>query len=629
MASLPDGQLMPVEQLAMGCGSALGREVWSLPAMLQARAEASGDAPALWSLTGADGTWRAMSWREYRDDVARVVRGLRTLGLAAGERVGIMAPSCPRWDLLQMGILACGGVVVGMDANDLDANLDDVARRCRLTGLIVLDPSWERRFGSEAREGLRFVVHLGAGGSSERGISFDELARLGGSKPDHDWQSARADDPATILFTSGTTGAPKGIQYTHRQVCLAVASILAASPGIDHQTRLACWLPLSNMFQRIINALAIACGAQTYYVEDPREIMRHVGTIAPHVFIGVPRFYEKLHAGMMERVAAGPSWQRTLVHWALRAGDSRARALRDGLPRNALQRAYDGVADRLVLGRLRAVMGPNLRYLVSGSAPMPGWLLERFHAMGLLVLEAYGLSENVIPVAMNRFDAYRFGTVGRPLSGSEVRLAQDGELMVRGPGVIAAYYGEGQAGLLDGDGYLATGDYAAIDTDGFITLTGRKSEIIKTATGRRIAPAGIENVLLQAPAVQQVAVFGANRPFLIAVVVVSASTEGSRLAGDKEHPALRAACDRLRRELAGFLEPLPTFKRPAGLVVTTRPFSVGSGELTTNLKLRRGNIAMRYATEIDALYQRLEQAGGGSVLEAVAGREQDTALCSL
>jgi long-chain acyl-CoA synthetase len=357
--------------------------------------------------------------------------------------------------------------------------------------------------------------------------------------------------------------------------------------------------------------------------------MTHIGSIEPHLFIGVPRFYEKLYAGMIEKINQGSAWQQALVAWSLRVGESYTDVLRSGKRPNRLRRLYHGLADLLVLQRLRSVMGANLRYMVSGSAPMPLWLLERFHTMGLLVLEAYGMSENAIPVAANRLDAYRFGTVGRPMSGCEVRLANDGELMVRGPGVISSYYGEEQAGLLDADGYLASGDYATIDADGFITLIGRKSEIIKTATGRRIAPAGIESFLLKVPTVESAAVFGAGRPFLVAVVVVPTEALSLMVGENTGKSSLMAYCEWICPEFAKYLAPLPDYKRPAGLVVTTRPFTSEGGELTINLKLRRRNIAKCYAGELETLYRRLEQTKGGAMLEAADTKKGEIVLCSL
>ena len=625
---ISNGKATKLGQHALTLENRIGHDIWTIPAMLQARTERSSDASALWKSGSPDGTWHATSWREYRDVAASIAAGLKDLGIAPGERVGIMAPSCQHWDLVQMGVLAAQAVVVGLDPQDLDENLNVVAQSCGLAGLIVAHPSWLARFGIEARERLRFVIHFQATGNSDQGITYDSLLQLAAPHLEHTWHSAQPDDPATIIFTSGTTGAPKGIQYTHRQICSAVASILEAFPDIDEASHLVCWLPLSNMFQRMINMLAIGCGAQTYYVEDPREVMHYVGSAKPHVFIGVPRFYEKLYAGMIEEVRQGPAWRQGLVEWALRVGKGYAKALRCGRRPNLMGKLYHRLADYLVLRRFCGVMGSNLRYMVSGSAPMSLWLLEHFHAMGLLVLEAYGMSENAIPIAINQPNAYRLGTVGRPMSGCEVRLADDGELLVRGPGVISSYYGEGQAGLLDASGYLASGDYATIDADGFVTLIGRKSEIFKTSTGRRIAPAAIESFLSQVPSVENSAVFGADRPFLVAVVSISAKLLEVNAGAIAEQSGLIGHCERILPEIVRCLAPLPVYKRPAGLVVTTRPFTVEGGEVTTNLKLRRRNIAEKYSGELQALNQRLEGTRERPVLEA-ANVKEDIVLCSL
>lgn len=619
---------MTHEQYALSLKDRLKQDIWTVPAILQARADLSPDATALWKYETFDGTWSSIRWAEYRDNAARIAAGLKHLKLAPGERVGILAPSSPRWDHLHMGVLAAQGVVIGLDPHDLDDNLNIIAQRCNLTGLVVQEQSWLDRFRSDVRNQLRFVVHLDSNGDHDQGIAYEDLLRLSGACPLDSWHSVQPDAPATIIFTSGTSGAPKGIQYTHRQLCLAVASIIEAFPNVD-DGRQVCWLPLSNMFQRIINLAAIVCDSQTYYVEDPRTIMQHIDSIEPNFFIGVPYFYEKLYTGMVEKIKQGPAWQQAIVFRALRVGDSYAKLLREGKPVNVLRRFNHWLADRLVLQRLRKVMGGNLHYMLSGSAPMPLWLLERFHAMGLLVLEAYGLSENVIPVAVNRLDAYRFGSVGHPLIGCEVRLADDGELLVRGPGVISSYYGEEQAGLLDTNGYLASGDYATIDTDGFITLTGRKSEIIKTATGRRIAPAGIESFLLKVPSVEFAAVFGAGRPYLVAVVVIAMESSGLIDGKKTEQADLMAYCEQICPEIARYLAPLPDYKRPAGLIVTARPFTHKTGELTANLKLRRRTVAKRYAGELETLYRRLQRAKGATMLEKMNTNNGDIVLCSL
>ena len=572
------------------------RAGWTVPGLLSVRSADSPNEPALWQLA-ADEQWVASRWADYRQAVASLANGFRKLGLAPGDRVAILAPSSKEWDYVQLAILAAGGVAVGLDPHGLDEHTQEIARRCGFSGVVLQDPRLLEKLGDEARRNLRFVVSIEACADP----AIVELSSLITDDVQGDgWNQAQADAAATIIFTSGTTGAPKGIEYTHRQICQAVAAILSAFPEIAEGSRLACWLPLSNLFQRIINLCAIGCCAQTFYLADPREIMRFVASIAPHVFIGVPRFYEKLYAGMQQALASKPAWQQTLVRWALDVGERHAAARRAGVPGGPLLTLQLAVAERLVLSKLRVILGPNLRFLISGSAPMPVWLLERFHAMGLLVLEAYGLSENIIPVALNRPDQFRFGSVGLPLG--EVQLAEDGELLVRGPGVFRAYFGEhGSEARIDSDGFLASGDFAAIDADGFITLTGRKAEIFKTSTGRRVAPALIESLLRQLPQVDYAAVFGAGRTQPTALLVISEAA----WRGDPH-----SFCERLRRDAQRALAPLPAYLHPAGVALTTRMFTIAGGELTANLKMRRRAIEASFAEILGELCRHLDDAAG-------------------
>ena len=574
------------------------RAGWTVPGLLAVRSSDSPNAAALWQLD-ADEKWVASTWADYRQAVATLATGFRKLGLAQGDRVAILAASSKEWDYAQLAILAAGGVAVGLDPHGLDEHAQEIARRCGFSGVVLQDPSLLEKLGDEAGRKLRFVVSIEP--CAEPGV-VDLASLIAKDVPGDDWNQAQADAVATIIFTSGTTGAPKGIEFSHRQICLAAAAILSVFPEIAEGSRQACWLPLSNLFQRIINICAIGRGAQTFYLADPREIMRFVASIAPDVFIGVPRFYEKLYAGIEQVLASQPAWQRGIAHWALRVGERQAVAQRAGLSSGPLQTVQRAVAERLVLSKLRAILGPNLRFMISGSAPMPVWLLERFHAMGLLVLEAYGLSENIIPVALNRPGQFRFGSVGLPLPGCEVRLAYDGELLVRGPGVCRAYIGEaGSEARIDSAGFLASGDFATIDSDGYVTLTGRKSEIFKTSTGRRVAPALIESLLRQLPQVDYAAVFGAGRTQPTALLVISE-------AAWREDP--HSFCQRFRREAQRALAPLPAYLHPAGVALTTRLFTIAAGELTANLKLRRRTIEANFGEVLGELCGHLDHAAG-------------------
>lgn len=609
---------------------ALGTEIDTLPALLWQRAALTPSATALWSLS-AQQHWQALSWQAYRDQAARIAAALSEQGLQPGERVGLMAPSSVAWDSAQMGILAAAGVVVGLDPHDRDDALNAIAQQCNLAGLVVSDEGQLGRFHAEIQDRLHFVLFIGSAPQRPRpqDLSLDEI--LGRPLPAAEgWPRARPDDPATIIFTSGTTGTPKGIQYRHRQFITAVSAIIDALPEIDRHYRLACWLPLSNLFQRMINVCAIAAGAQTYYVENPRDIMRHIGSIAPHIFIGVPRFYEKLYAGITDKLSQAAPWQRRLVHWALEQGDAYATRLRDHQPPTLAISIKQRLADRLVLQRLRAIMGANLLFMVSGSAPMPRRLLEQFHAMGLLVLEAYGLSENIVPIAMNRPDRYRFGSVGLPLKTNQLRVADDGELLVSGPGVFEGYdQANAATDHRDEQGTLSTGDYASIDADGFVTLQGRKSEIFKTSTGRKIAPAGIEAVLRQLPDVEQAAVFGASERFLVAILAIEPTAWGLALTAEKQEDQtpLIGRCPALSEALGHCLQALPTYQRPAGVIVLSRAFSIERGELTTNLKLRRQEVGNAFAEPLRRLYQLLSEPQPEPIL--LAHGEDSLLMCPL
>ena len=572
----------------------------TITALLADRAARSPTDPAQWERV-ADGHWEPTTWKALRDQVARLSRGLRDIGVVAGERVAILAAGSSWWDRMHLAVAAARAVVVGLDPHAGGAQLGSQLALTHPVGIVVDHLSALDALSPAARASLRFVVHLSPEGGAPQAacgpvvVTPGELARLGERDAGRAWDEARPDDPVWVIFTSGTTGEPKGLLYRHHQVHRAVEAIVGAFDDITEGARLASWLPLSNPFQRIINLSAVARGAQTYYVPDPREVMRHLPAIRPHVFVGVPRFYEKFHAGAQAALDHGGPLRSRIARWALRVGERCAACERHGRRAGPFLPLAHRLADALVLRRIRAAFGGELRYLVSGSAPMPPWLLERLHGMGLLVLEAYGLSECIVPVATNRLGAYRFGTVGQAMAGNEIRLAADGELLLRSAGVFEGYLGNSGGAAVDADGWLATGDFAEIDGDGFVRLVGRKSEVFKTSTGRRVAPAAVEAVLRMVPGVEHAAVFGEARRTLLAVVTVGTDATPT--------PALRDAALRALRVL-------PDHLRPAGLVVSRRPLTLDAGELTANLKLRRDHVRRRFAAALDALAALVDEPGG-------------------
>jgi long-chain acyl-CoA synthetase len=588
----------------------------TVPELLALRVAATPDALAFREETGPK-AWRDVSWQSFADRVEAARKAFVHLGLARGGRVALMLPTSVAWEVMHHGAMSAGCAVVGFDAHDVPQRLAVMAEQAAIDALVVADvEQWTRL----AAGGMRVPLVLLAGDDVARPGNGGPQALSGGvdSTRIASWPSALAAaqsadgaaptsppivgaDTATIIFTSGTTGSPKGIAYTHAQVCLAVRTIADAFSFAGTGSRLLCWLPLSNLFQRMVNLSGLRQGAVTIMLADPRQVMDVVALVEPDVFVAVPRFYEKLHEGIRRRIDAMPAPARSAVDAAWRIARRARAAQRSGRVPRLLALEHSAV-DALVLRRIRAVMGSRLRCLVSGSAPMSRELLESFDALGLTVLEAYGLSENIVPMALNRLDDHRLGTVGRPIDIHEIDIRNDGRVLVRGPGVFGGYLGEPSADhRLNGEWY-DTGDLGHFDADGYLVLGGRSNDIIKTSTGRRISPIRIEQRLALVAGVDQVVVIGAGRKGLVALCIHSAAANPD--------PTRRALIESQLRAAASELDEA---QRPMAIGVTAEPFAIDAGELTPNLKLRRSAIAQTRAGLIELLYRRAETGSPGGL----------------
>lgn len=579
--------------MAMPAGSAgvAVRADATVPGLLRARAARTPTAPA-YRWRDPQGSWSALTWKEVEDTVAATARALRADGLAPGERVGIIAPNTPRWECLHLATLATRGVVVGLDPHDLDMRVGALMDGAGVTTLVAGDARLLAKVDTARQARMRRIVLLDdrAGVATPNAVTWQALRAAGAG--DGAWDAAQPDDVATVVHTSGTTGVPKAIPHTHRRLCVAVEALLDVFADIGEESRLVSWLPMSGLFQRMVNLCACARGATTWFVDDPREIVARVAEIRPHIFIGVPRFYEKLDRGIAERIDAAPRLARGLARWAIATGARAQRARHGGARPGALASIRHRAAEALVLRRIRAVMGGDVRYLISGSAPMAPWLLERFEAIGLPILEAYGVSEDTVPVAANRPGRARPGSVGEPLPGNDVRVGDDGEIEVRGAGLFDGYLGRDAAASGIGvDGYYRTGDRGRFDDDGYLYLTGRRADAFKLSTGRWIEPAEIEAVYRRIDYIDQFVVVGRHRAFPAALIAVDAKA------------GVPIPADRIAADLAAAGSTLAPHQRIARFEVLGRPLTIDNDELTPSLKLRRSVIEARYADVIDRLYR--------------------------
>jgi long-chain acyl-CoA synthetase len=555
----------------------------------------------------ASGQWVATTWSALWAEVRHTAEAFRRLGLQPRERVAIVARTCREWQIAELGALVAGAAVVGIDAHAAGEQIAWILAHADVSALVTDTAANASKATAGGKGDLKFVVAFDAKPAigSTSGYAWAE-ALVATPRPSSAYSPLDPDQAAMLIYTSGTTGTPKGIEYSHRQLMASCWATVDEFPDLGERNRLICWLPMAPLFQRLLNLVAFASQSVTYFLEDPREIMACVADVRPTAFASVPRFYEKLHAGIQERLSAQSGFRKRLVGAGLAAGAEWAGHVRQRTAPSWGLRLRHAVLDRLVLRKIRGVMGGELKWMITGSAPAPVWLLEFFHSVGLLVLEAYGVTENPVPIAANRSNAYRFGSVGRPFRLNEVRIAEDSEVLVKGPALFDAYRKDGRpADRFTADGYYRTGDYGRLDADGFLYLTGRVAEMIKTTTGRRISPAAVEAVYRRSPYIDQIVVVGNDRPYLVALVSLNASAVRERVgltASDGELAAAAVVSDLIASELARLGNHLAQHEQVRAWHILSAPLTMESGDLTSNLKLRRTGIEARHRAIIDHLY---------------------------
>lgn len=535
-----------------------------VPELLWLRSQHAPERVAFYARSAA-GSWLPKTWAEYWSEVDRLATALHARGLEKGDHLAILLPTCPAWELTQQAALLDGAVIVGLDPRATREELAWILRHAQVNWLVLPEMALEL-IPADVRGRLRGAVVLADARPEGTGNLMwwkDLLTSAPSVEVGRDLvQQRRGDDVATILYTSGTTGEPKGIEVTHGQIMVAVRAIAAALPELTAEDTTICWLPMAALFQRMANLVFAARGMATYFVDDPRRIMEQLAEIAPSFFIGVPRFYEKLD------------------EWLQQTDEATSRRWRQ-----------------------------RVKVMISGSAPLTPAVLQRLRSQGLLVLEAYGLTENTVPMAMNRLGDYRFGSVGKPLAENDIRFDADGELLVRGPGLFRGYYREQTpCERFTADGYYRTGDCGHLDADGFLYLVGRKSELIKTSTGRRISPVAIEAVYAQSPYVDQVVVVGDGRKHLVALLTLNLRQIESYLRDQEAASELQDAHatalvkELMLREIERREAEIAPHDRVQAVAILSRPFSPDRGEVAIGGKLKRAVIGAHCQPLIDRLY---------------------------
>ena len=571
--------------------------------LLSARISKAGETPAVFE--EREGVWKPISLPQLLARSLRLAQAFHARGLQPGDRVAVACRTRVEWIVIELAAMHAGFVIVGIDAHGPAAQTAEILRHSGAAALVADSPRALERVPVDLAREMRLVVSIDSEPSSVAAPKFTtwgDLTATNGSADSGDHAKFVAHSgPATLLYTSGTTGQAKGIVYHQRQLIHACTSIMEEFPSVvDASGSMLCWLPMSALFQRMMNYVALASGIALYVVDDPRRIVEHARKVQPTYFIAVPRFFEKLHQGIEERLAKQPRWIARRVKAAIQT-----RASEDAGAHSAP--AAGRLLDRLLLRKLRGLLGRRLRFVITGSAPMSPSLLTYFRALDILVLEAYGLSENAVPMAANRPDAYRFGSVGQPFAASAIRIAEDGEILVHGPGLFDGYVGQPAPDAFTQDGFFRTGDRGRFDADGYLFLEGRKTDPFKLSTGRWIVPLAIESVYKRIPYIEHIIVAGAARQYPVALLDINEALLAAALGDEKRVPGSdlrdnQAVHDQITSDLEAVSDDLAPYQRVRRFGLLPRSLSIEGGELTSSFKVRRNVVLQRYQALIDRLY---------------------------
>ena len=564
-----------------------------------------------------EGQWRDTSYREVADRIDEVARALLALDVAVGERVLIFGPNSPDWILADLGAQSLRAVPVPVfatsSAEQVRYIVEETQTRVAFAGAGA---TLETLRGVREACGLPEIIITLDGSAPDAAApdcDMDAFRTRGrdaddGGEVERRASEATGRDLSTIIYTSGTTGEPKGVMLAHENFRNQFTT-LDARFDLGSEDRSLCFLPLSHVYERSWSYYVYLKGASSAFVPNPMRVIDYMRQTRPTAMVSAPRLYEKIHAGVMEKIASSPAPLRMISNWALGMGHRyQTRRLDGGVPWPL--KLGHALADRLVLRKIRAIMGGPKNFLSSGGAALAAEIEEFFFSLGFLVCQGYGLTETAPMLTCNAPGAFRFGSVGRPVDGVELKFGEDGEILARGPNVMRGYYRKPEltAEVLQ-DGWFRTGDTGDIDADGFLSITGRLKDLIVTSTGKNVAPQLIETVVGKDPYIEQLAVIGDRRKHISALVVpayeaLAEWARGKRLQfADHEElvrqpEVVRFMTERIRAQSKS----LAPFERIRRFTLMARSFSMEAGEMTPTLKIRRDVILRKYHELIERMY---------------------------
>ncbi len=567
-----------------------------------------------------DGKWLSASWRDGDERCQWIAGGLWKLGCRHGDKVAIISETRPEWSLIDLAVLNFGGVVVGIYAANTAEQVRYILEHSESRVVFVEDEQQlakVQQFRAQLPQ-LEQVVGIDVeptDGNEWLGLKqLEQLSNEVLEQPgwlDERLESVQPSDVATLVYTSGTTGPPKGVVLTHENL-YEIADVAGRVMGLKESDVSVAFLPLAHSLQRVSSYAGMRAGVTGYYCPSLDRLPETWQEAHPTVLSSVPRIFEKVHTKIFNGLAEQPARRQKMFHGAMAVGRRYTDLIRRGRPVPWYLRLAYQACDRVIFSRVRAkIFGGRVRYLISGGAPISVELLEFFHAMGLLILEGYGLTETSAPATLNRPEAFRFGTVGQALPKTELKIAEDGEILIRGIGVFNEYYKEPEAtaAAIDAEGWFRSGDIGQLDADGYLRITDRKKDLIITAGGKNVAPQNIENLLKTDPHISQVMVHGDKRKYLVALITLDDeemahwARENGREGLDMAALAKDEAVQTMVQQLVDSTnEQLARFETIKKFRILPEDLSVENGMLTPTLKVKRRNVEGTYSVLLEEMY---------------------------
>jgi long-chain acyl-CoA synthetase len=569
-----------------------------------------------------DGQWVARTYKQVDHEVREIALGLLALGLKRGDRLSLLSENRPLWAMTDLAVQCVGGILATIYATNTPEQCAYIINNSESRFVVVSNNNQLTKL-LDKKVSLPLVEKIilfdpinGITDRDPRVVTLGKLKDLGRAyahpeELDKAIAATTFDDVATLIYTSGTTGDPKGVMLTHGNFYTNTQASIAVMPIAPDESFLS-FLPLSHSLERLGGHwVPLAIGATINYAESIDALRQNLQEVHPTAMISVPRIYEKFHAAVMDGVAKGSPIKQKLFHWALGVGKQTAKLRLAKKPVPLGLKLQHDLADKLVFTKVKANLGGNLRYAISGGAPLAPELFEFFTALGVTIFEGYGLSETTPVVSLNTPEYTRMGTVGKVIPGVTVKIADDGEILVKGPNVMKGYYKMPEAtaeAIIDG--WFHTGDIGEIDADGFLKITDRKKDLIITAGGKNVAPQNIENMLKLDRYIEQINIVGDRRPYLTAIIV-PALPEVEKLAQAKglkytDHAELvklpevkqliAQAIEKVNTELAKY-ETIKKFH------LTAEPFTQENDMLTPTMKVKRKKVNAAFAKQIEAMYE--------------------------